>query len=145
MEEILKKIEDYLFKQNYERSTNNFEDFLSRLESANGFGIGKRITADNPALIEVTSNKEGVRFSRMTETERDNILVPGAGLLIYNTTQGIYNQHNGTYWSEIGIPKYTTVQRDALTVPSGAHPLIYNTTTNKLNIYTTAWEQITSA
>jgi hypothetical protein len=41
-------------------------------------------------------------------------------------------------------PRMTTVQRDAITsVPAGL--MIYNTTTNKLNVYTTAWEAITSA
>jgi hypothetical protein len=41
------------------------------------------------------------------------------------------------------IPKLTTTQRDALPSPQ-AGQLIYNTTTNKLNVYTTAWEQVTS-
>jgi len=41
-------------------------------------------------------------------------------------------------------PRMTTVQRDAITsVPAGL--MIYNTTTNKLNVYTTAWEAVTSA
>ena len=40
-------------------------------------------------------------------------------------------------------PRMTTAQRDAITsVPAGL--MIYNTTTNKLNVYTTAWEIITS-
>lgn len=42
------------------------------------------------------------------------------------------------------LPQYTTAERDALTdVPEGK--LIYNTTTNKANIYTGSWEEITSA
>lgn len=41
-------------------------------------------------------------------------------------------------------PRMTTAQRDAIaSVPAGL--MIYNTTTNKLNVYTTAWEQVTSA
>ena len=41
-------------------------------------------------------------------------------------------------------PRMTTAQRDAITsVPAGL--MIYNTSTNKLNVYTTAWEAITSA
>lgn len=40
-------------------------------------------------------------------------------------------------------PKLTTTQRDALTPTAGM--LIYNTSTNKLNVYTTGWEAITSA
>lgn len=41
------------------------------------------------------------------------------------------------------VPKMTTTERDAITNPQ-AGQLIYNTTTNKLNVYTTAWEQVTS-
>lgn len=40
-------------------------------------------------------------------------------------------------------PKLTTTQRDALTPTAGM--FIYNTTTNKLNVYTTGWEAVTSA
>jgi hypothetical protein len=41
-------------------------------------------------------------------------------------------------------PRMTTAQRDAISSPP-AGLMIYNTTTNKLNVYTTAWEQVTSA
>jgi len=41
-------------------------------------------------------------------------------------------------------PRMTTAQRDAISSPP-AGLMIYNTTTNKLNVYTTAWEAITSA
>lgn len=41
-------------------------------------------------------------------------------------------------------PRMTTTQRDAITSPS-AGMMVYNTSTNKLNVYTTAWEEITSA
>ncbi len=45
------------------------------------------------------------------------------------------------------IPQYTTAQRDALTdAQAESIRLIYNTTTNKLNVYNgTAWEVVTSA
>ena len=41
-------------------------------------------------------------------------------------------------------PRLTTTQRDAI-VNITAGLIVYNTTTNKLNVYTTAWEAITSA
>lgn len=40
-------------------------------------------------------------------------------------------------------PRMTSTQRDAIATPA-AGLIIYNTTTNKLNVYTTAWEVITS-
>ncbi|MCM2339267.1 MAG: hypothetical protein NDI62_02320 [Burkholderiales bacterium] len=41
-------------------------------------------------------------------------------------------------------PRMTTAQRDAIPSPT-AGMVIYNTTANKLNVYTTTWETITSA
>lgn len=69
---------------------------------AGDVGIG----TDSPAsasVLEVVSTTKGVRFPNMTETQRDNIATPVAGLVIYNTTS------------------------------------------SKLNVYTSAWEAITSA
>lgn len=40
--------------------------------------------------------------------------------------------------------RMTTAQRDAIVNPTGGL-VIYNTSTAKLNVYTTAWEAITSA
>ena len=40
-------------------------------------------------------------------------------------------------------PRMTTTQRDAITTPP-AGLMVYNTTTNKLNVFTTVWEAITS-
>ena len=40
-------------------------------------------------------------------------------------------------------PRMTTTERNAISSPA-AGLMIYNTTTNKLNVYTTAWEAITS-
>lgn len=54
-----------------------------------------------------------------------------AALEVRSTTQGLL------------LPRMTTTQRDAITSPP-AGLLIYNTTTNKVNVYTTAWEQVTS-
>lgn len=54
-----------------------------------------------------------------------------AALDIRSTTQGAL------------LPRMTTTQRDAITSPPTGL-IIYNTTTNKLNVFTTAWEAVTS-
>lgn len=54
-----------------------------------------------------------------------------AAMDIRSTTQGVL------------LPRMTTTQRDAITSPPTGL-IIYNTTTNKLNVYTTVWEQVTS-
>lgn len=57
--------------------------------------------------------------------------VASSKLTIISTTQGFLP------------PKMTTTQRDAIVGPV-AGLMIYNTTTNKLNVFTTVWEQVTS-
>lgn len=41
-------------------------------------------------------------------------------------------------------PRVTTAQRDAISSPA-AGLVVFNTSTGKLNVYTTAWEAVTSA
>lgn len=41
-------------------------------------------------------------------------------------------------------PRMTTAQRDAISSPATGL-IVYNTTTNKLNVFTTVWEAVTSA
>lgn len=53
-------------------------------------------------------------------------------LTIESTTRGVL------------FPRMTTTQRDAIASPA-AGLMIYNTTTNKLNVFTTTWEQVTSS
>lgn len=52
-------------------------------------------------------------------------------LEVKSTTQGLL------------LPRMTTTQRDAISSPA-AGLIIYNTTTGKINVYTTTWEAVTS-
>lgn len=99
----LKLLEEYCFQQNNRFQTDVFEAVQNKLESGEGFGFGKRLSPDTPALVAVYAPNKGILFSNMTEDQRDDIIDPLAGLVIYNTD------------------------------------------TNKLNLYTTTWEEITSA
>lgn len=87
------------------------------------------LSQDSPrADVELTdADTEGGQFAVGTASPNAAALVQ-----IDSTTQGFLP------------PRMTTAQRDAISSPP-AGLLIYNTTTNKLNVYTTAWEAITSA
>lgn len=101
LSERIRKIENFCFTQNSDFQTKAFEDVLQRLESGNSMGIGKRLAADSDALFEVFSLTKGVRFPNMTTTQRDAIVGPKAGLLIFNVSTGVYNFHNGSAWGAI--------------------------------------------
>ena len=43
-------------------------------------------TADPSAILDISSNNSGLLIPRLTTTERDNIISPASGLIIYNLT-----------------------------------------------------------
>lgn len=64
-------------------------------------GIGT-LTPASSALLEIQSTTKGVLIPRMTKAQRDAIVSPVAGLLIFqtNSAPGFY-YHNGSVWTPI--------------------------------------------
>ena len=48
-------------------------------------GVGTT-TPDNSSVLDVSSTNKGLLMPRLTTTERDNIILPATGLMIYNTS-----------------------------------------------------------
>jgi len=112
------------------------------------FSVGKSLTSSNSALIGYSTVGASSPYAFMTVYGRSasDLCVNYAGsvgmgtatpsakakLEISSTTQGFLP------------PRMTTTQRDAITsVPAGL--MVYNTTTNKLNVHNgTTWETVTS-
>lgn len=71
-------------------------------------GIGTT-TPDKSAALEVASTNSGVLVPRMTIAQRDAIVAPVNGLLVYNTSDLKFNYFNGTTWVEVagGITWFT--------------------------------------
>ena len=71
-------------------------------------GIGT-ITPNASSLLDITSTTKGMLVPRMTITQRNAILTPATGLLIYqtNTTPGFY-YYSGTAWVAISSKGATT-------------------------------------
>ncbi len=59
-------------------------------------------TPNLSALLQLDSTSKGFLAPRMTTAERDAIVSPATGLMIYNTTTNAYNVYNGTSWGSIG-------------------------------------------
>lgn len=76
-------------------------------QSQNGIGIrngGVLVGGDTPdgcAKLEVRSTTKGLLLPRMSTTQRDAIVSPVAGLLIFNITTNAPNYYNGTIWTAI--------------------------------------------
>lgn len=63
--------------------------------------------ADPSAILTIGSNDKGLLIPRLTTLERDGILIPATGLLIYNTTTNQFEYFDGVVWIPIGSGLYT--------------------------------------
>jgi hypothetical protein len=63
-------------------------------------GIGTTIP-DNSSLLDLTSKSKGLLIPRMTTEQRNQILNPATGLLIYNTSTSGFNYHDAS-WKDYG-------------------------------------------
>ena len=66
--------------------------------------VGIGTSNPNPsAALEINSSERGLLIPRMTETQRNTILSPATGLMIFQTdnTPGFY-YHNGASWASVG-------------------------------------------
>jgi hypothetical protein len=57
--------------------------------------------ADSKAMLDISSNAKGVLIPRMTQGERDAIVAPPAGLMIYNTSSTSFQYYSGSSWLNI--------------------------------------------
>ena len=63
-----------------------------------GVRIGTAGAPDASAALDVSSTSKGLLPPRLTQTQRDALASPAAGLTIYNTTTNKLNTWNGTGW-----------------------------------------------
>jgi hypothetical protein len=93
------------------------------------------ISADNSApnassILELKSNTQGLLTPRMRTAERDAIVSPAEGLLIYNTTTGAFNFYD-SYWRRVGGIGYNSVDAGAsIQIASATDALIPGMTLN---------------
>ncbi|QZT39163.1 hypothetical protein K5X82_03495 [Halosquirtibacter xylanolyticus] len=87
---------------------------------------------ESSAVLNISSSSKGILIPRMTETQRDVITTPAAGLMLYNTSTNEYNYYNGTVWTVIGgmsgiqsnittvTSSYSILEEDKYVVYTGA-------------------------
>jgi len=70
--------------------------------SAQGISISEiGAPPDNSAELDVISSSKGVLVPRMSNTQRDSIVNPAQGLLIYNISTHCYNYYDASQWYAI--------------------------------------------
>lgn len=99
-------------------------------------GIGTT-TPDASSALEISSTDSGILIPRMTQVQRDAIVAPATGLLIYQTdnTAGFY-YYNGTIWTTFGgaDADWTVSGNDMYNANTGNVGVGTNTPTTKLHI-----------
>lgn len=100
--------------------------FPALLLAQGGVGINDdNSNPDNSAMLDVKSTDKGLLTPRMTEVQRDAIVLPATGLLIYQTdaTPGFY-VYDGTAWTAVtsavgGASDWTVNGTDIYNVNAG--------------------------
>src|SRR5437762_14311823 len=79
--------------------------FLSYSQTG-GVSINKTNTpADVSAMLDVSSTSApylGMLIPRMNTTNRNSIIAPATGLMVYNTDCGVNEYYTGTCWVSMG-------------------------------------------
>lgn len=58
--------------------------------------------ADSTALLDVSSTSKGLLIPRMTKMQRDSIVAPATGLMVYQTNDSSgFWYYSGVFWSRI--------------------------------------------
>jgi len=57
---------------------------------------------DSSAILDVKSTSSGILIPRMTATQRDSIVNPAAGLMVYVTSDSSFFYYTGVGWQKIG-------------------------------------------
>jgi len=82
-------------------------------------GLGTN-TPNATSILDLTSSTKGFLPPRMTTVQRDAIMSPATGLVIYNTTTNVLNVYNGTIWDVVGTgaagSDYTNLTPTPITV-----------------------------
>ena len=104
LEKRIKTLEDNQIKVNMSHNSDmNVYRAVQRILTNNSLSIGSSatISANYSALLVLESITKGLLFPRMTTAQRDAIVNPIAGLVIYNTSTNVLNFHNGTVWGAV--------------------------------------------
>jgi len=65
-------------------------------------------TAHSSAMLDVKSLTKGMLVPRMTSVQRDAIVLPATGLLIFDTNENVFYYYTGSTWSNLSVGQLWT-------------------------------------
>lgn len=100
--------------------------FICGFVSAQNIGINTDGSAPHlSSILELKSDNRGFLPPRLTTVQRDGILAPATGLLIYNTDTGCLNIYDGFTWRDY-CPDFPTVSCPSGMVDMGYYRIDIN-------------------
>ena len=76
--------------------------FLSVIEGQNvAITDDNAYTAHSSAMLDVKSVTKGMLVPRMTSVQRDAIVSPVTGLLVFDTNENVFYYYTGSTWSNL--------------------------------------------
>ena len=58
---------------------------------------------DGSAMLDIKSTNSGLLLPRLSNIQRDAIITPAAGLIIFNTDEEAFQFYDGTYWKYLNL------------------------------------------
>ncbi|HOZ80582.1 MAG TPA: hypothetical protein PLY34_21495 [Ferruginibacter sp.] len=102
----------------------------------NNVGIGTT-TPNNSAILDISSNTKGLLIPRLTTTQKNAIVNPAAGLMIYDTENKRLSIYNGSVWTDNSIGGSQTSTMLPIDSTGNFYGAINITnTSNNINTYT---------
>ncbi len=77
--------------------------FIARLSIAQVAINGSGSSADNSAMLDVSSTTKGILIPRMISAQRDAISSPAQGLMVFVTTDSTFYFYEGNTWKKVGL------------------------------------------
>ena len=89
--------------------------------NAQGVGINQP-NPDTSAILDIVATNRGILVPRMTTSQRDAIVLPATGLLIYNTDDNSFYYNRGTpilaVWESLSAPQSWEIRGNSGTIPT---------------------------
>ena len=97
-------VNNYLDKGHYfVTNSGGSKTIKLNISSTGSVAIGTGVTnAAASSLLELSSTTKGILIPRMTTTERNAIVSPATGLMVYDSTLNAFYFYNGSAWATMG-------------------------------------------
>jgi len=115
---------------------------LANTPNSQGYNIGRNVS---DGILYFYGEQSGFNGYAFTGINGERMRVATSGNILINTTTDIASSKLTVESTTQGFlpPRMTTTQKNAISTPA-AGLVVYDTTLNKLCLYTTTWETITS-